>query len=51
MQADRLKLLQLLTGYELAVTAHEGYAKVSPTELLSLQALPSVHPSESGSES
>ena len=29
MQADRQKLIQLLTGYELAVTAHEGYAKVT----------------------
>lgn len=28
MQGDRQKLLQLLTGYELAVTGHEGYAKV-----------------------
>lgn len=28
LQADRQKLLQLLTGYELSVTAHEGYAKV-----------------------
>ena len=29
VQADRLNLLQLLTSYELAVTAHEGYAKVA----------------------
>ena len=37
MQADRQKLLQLLTGYELAVTGHEGYAKVR--EVFSIQHL------------
>ena len=37
LQADRQKLLQLLTGYELAVTGHEGYAKVR--EVFSIQHL------------
>ncbi|KAL3153436.1 hypothetical protein ABBQ38_011771 [Trebouxia sp. C0009 RCD-2024] len=30
-KGDRQKLLQLLTGYELAVTGHEGYAKAEVT--------------------
>ena len=28
LQADRVKLLELLTNYQLPITGHEGYAKV-----------------------
>lgn len=38
LQADRVKLVELLTGYQLAITGHEGYPKVRLLGLFQLRA-------------